>query len=179
MQWKKPNGWIITTGSSEYNDREYAVFDPRNLQKPLTKKILDTNSHVMWTYLDDISNLFFVTNKGSTRLQILYYSQDGETTNGLPELIPLGHHDCKSAAQSIYFMSKRVLDSNKNELQRALRFTGKAAEFISFKLPRKKEGSDADLYPPIRGTNPSMNFSQWSSGQNSAPVMVEFDHDYS
>ena len=114
----------------------------------------------MWTYLDDIHNLFFVMNKGSTRTQIFYYSQDGEISKGTPELIPLSQYDAKVASQSIYFMQKRLIDSGKNELQRALRFTGKTAEFVSFRLPRKKDGSatNADLYPPVRGTNPSLSY---------------------
>ena len=92
---------MVTTGSSQFNDREYAIFDPRKLEKPLVRKTLDTNSHVMYTHLDDTSNLFFVTNKGSTRTQIFYYSEVGETaqSQGLPELIPLAHYDGKLVAQ--------------------------------------------------------------------------------
>lgn len=66
MQWKSASGLMITTGTSDFNDREYQVFDPRDFTKPLAKSILDQNNSVMWTYFDDVSNLFYVVNKGST-----------------------------------------------------------------------------------------------------------------
>jgi hypothetical protein len=38
------SGKIITIGASEYNEREFAVFDPRDISKPLVIKKLDQNT---------------------------------------------------------------------------------------------------------------------------------------
>lgn len=66
VQWKGAHNLQISVGTSEFNDREYMVYDPRDWSKPLQQAQLDTNTQVCWTYYDDITNLFFVTNKGST-----------------------------------------------------------------------------------------------------------------
>lgn len=44
IQWNGKSGKIITLGASEYNEREFAVFDPRNISKPLVMKKLDQNT---------------------------------------------------------------------------------------------------------------------------------------
>jgi len=44
MQWKGENGMMITVGASEYNEREYAIYDHRNFEKPLRKAQIDNNT---------------------------------------------------------------------------------------------------------------------------------------
>ena len=94
VTWKGTHGLQISVGTSDSNDREYMVFDPRDWSKPLTHTQLDTNSQVMWIYYDDITNLFFVTNKGSTFTQMMYFSEKGERGTK-PELIPLSNYNGK------------------------------------------------------------------------------------
>jgi len=35
---------MITVGASEYNEREYSIFDPRNMEKPLRRAQIDNNT---------------------------------------------------------------------------------------------------------------------------------------
>jgi hypothetical protein len=39
----------------------------------------------------------------------------------------------------MYFLPKRCMNINKKEIARAIRFTGKKAQYITFRLPRKAE----------------------------------------
>jgi hypothetical protein len=57
---------MISVGYSDKGVREYMVHDPRNWAAPLAQDKLDKNTQVCWTYYDDATNLFYVTNKGST-----------------------------------------------------------------------------------------------------------------
>jgi hypothetical protein len=47
-------------------------------------------------------------------------------------------------------LPKQAVDPFRKEILRALRFTGKEAEFITFKVPRKEEQFSTDLYPKHR-----------------------------
>ena len=79
-------------------------------------------------------------------------------------------------------MPKRLIDSQTCELQRALRFTGKSAEFISFRLPRKKDTTSGLelLYPQIKASVSShIDFDQWAGGKDAAPIFSEFNHEWS
>lgn len=130
----------------------------------------------MWTYYDDITNLFFVTNKGSTFTQMFYFSETGEKSQK-PELIPLGTYNDKVGTHYFYFMPKHAVDPLRKEVLRGLRFTGKTAEFISFRLPRKEEEFSADLFPPHRAQKAAMTYEEWSKGENKDPVLESFDPD--
>lgn len=72
-------------------------------------------------------------------------------------------------------MPKHAVDPLRKEVLRGVRFTGKAAEFISFRLPRKAEEFSEDLYPPYRALKPALTFDEWSKGENKDPVMESFD----
>ena len=89
LQWKGKHNMLISVGASDFNDREYMVYDPRDWTKPLQHQQLDSNTQVCYTYYDDITNLFFVTNKGSTFMQMFYFSETGEKKSN-PEMVPLG-----------------------------------------------------------------------------------------
>ena len=60
---------MVSVGFSDKGQREYMVHDPRNWAQPLQHDKLDTNTQICWTYYDDSSGLFFVTNKGSKLVQ--------------------------------------------------------------------------------------------------------------
>jgi hypothetical protein len=125
----------------------------------------------MWTYFDDVLNLFYVVNKGSPYMQMFYFSERGESKANLPELVPLNRFDGqKISTQYMYFMPKQSVDPLKKEVQRAIRFTGKNADFISFKMPKKGEEYRSDVYPPHRARNSAMTFDEWSQGINKEPL---------
>lgn len=174
VQWKGAHNLLISVGTNDFNDREYMVWDPRDWSKPLVQTQLDTNTQVCWTYYDDITNLFFVTNKGSTFTQMLYFSEMGERGKN-PELVPLSTYNGKQGTHYFYFLPKQAVDPFRKEVLRALRFTGKDAEFITFKVPRKEEQFSTDLFPPHRAMKSAHTFEDWSKGADKAPVMEAFD----
>lgn len=118
--------------------------------------------------------MFFVTNKGSTFTQMFYFSATGER-HAKPELVPLGNYNGKEGTHYFYFLPKQAVDPLRKEVLRALRYTGKAAEFITFKLPRKEEDFSSDLFPPHRAQKSAMSFDEWSKGADKDPILEEFD----
>jgi len=64
FKWLGNTGNILTSGFSEYNERQYAVFDTRAIEKPLTMRKLDTQNQVSWLHYDDASKVVYVVNKG-------------------------------------------------------------------------------------------------------------------
>lgn len=174
VQWNGAHGLHISVGTSDFGDREYMVFDPRDWSQPVQKQQLDSNTQVCYTHYDDVCNLFFVTNKGSTFTQCFYFSAEGER-QGKPELIPLSQYNGKEGTAYFYFMHKNCVDPLRKEIVRGVRFTGRTAEFITFKLPRKEADFSADLYPPHRAQTSALTFEDWAKGTNADPVFESFD----
>lgn len=135
---------------------------------------MDTNTQVLWTHYDDITGLFFVTNKGSTFTQVFYFSAEGER-QAKPEMVPLTSYNGKEGTHYFFFLPKHAVDPLRKEVVRGLRFTGKAAEFVTFKLPRKEADFSHDLFPPHRAQKPAMTFDEWAKGKDEEPILEEFD----
>lgn len=174
VQWQGKHQKMISVGASDSNDREYMVHDPRDWTKPLQQMQLDSNTQVVFTHYDATNNLFFVTNKGSTFTQFFYFSESGEKTSK-PELVPLGQYNAKDGTQYFYFLPKHCVDPLNKEILRGLRYTGKAAEFITFRVPRKEAHFSEDLFPPYRSQTAAMTFDEWSKGDTKGPILEPWD----
>lgn len=90
--------------------------------------------------------MFFVANKKDATCQYYFFSDGGQNLDldsygdnldSNPSLIPLSSFEGQSECQGMSFIPRRCIDSNEGELVRALRFNGKQAEFISFKMPKR------------------------------------------
>lgn len=90
-------------------------------------------------------------------------------------MVPLTSYSGKEGTHYFYMLPKHAVDPLRKEVVRGLRFTGKAAEFITFKLPRKEAEFSQDLYPPHRATTPALSFDEWAKGTSREPVLEEFD----
>lgn len=77
--------------------------------------------------------------------------------------------------QSVFFLPRRFVNCNKNEIMRGLRFTGKTAEYLSFIVPKRQQVYTEDLYKPYITIQPSLNFDQWARGMNKDPILKPFD----
>ena len=176
VQWKGLHNLMISVGFSDKGAREYMVHDPRNWAKPLQQENLEKNTSACWSHYDDSTGMFFVTNKGSTEVQLYYFSHTGERKSK-PELIPcLNHYNCKEAYTYFYFMPKHVVDVEKKEIIRGIKLSGKLAEFVSFKIARKNETDfSADLYPHHRAQKAALSSEDWAKGANADPIVELFN----
>jgi len=75
----------------------------------------------------------------------------------------------------MFFLPRRELNFMESELNRAIRYNGKQAEYISFKLPRKGGNFDSALYPPAPCQEYAVTCEEWASGIDKDPCMAEFD----
>ena len=72
-------------------------------------------------------------------------------------------------------MPKQMVDPMKKEVARGLKLTGKTAEYVSFKVPRKNEPDfSPDLFPYHRSQKAGMTSEQWTSGANYDPQLELF-----
>ena len=59
---------LFTTGFSRMSDRQYGLWDPTDLSKPLIRENIDTGSGVLFPFFDDSSNMVYVVGKVSSLL---------------------------------------------------------------------------------------------------------------
>jgi len=110
---------LLTVGFSEFNDRQYAVYDDRKITEPLTMNKLDSVSNVAMLHYDDTINTLYVIDKGSRTWHQWYYTDNGE-----PKFSKIDTSNNKENTVGMYFMPKKDIDVSKNELNRVWRIVG-------------------------------------------------------
>jgi hypothetical protein len=168
----RPNN-LITVGFSEYNDRQYGIYDVRKVAEPLKLEKLDSVSNVAILHYDDTINTLCVIDKGSRAWHQFYYTDyDG------PKLNKIDSSNNKDNTLGMYFLPKRDIDISKNELNRVWRLTGIGqAEQYSFKVPRKGAGFSPEIYPPCLSGEYAQEYEDWDGGKDVAPVFKPFNPD--
>lgn len=163
--WLGDSQTLLTTGFSKIAERQYAVWDLRDLSQPLIMKRLDDYAGIANPFFDEDSKVVFIAGKGESSVSFYQYSTDS------PNFLDYLHaYKGKEPQKGFSFMPKRVVDVMANEIMRGVRLTGKTLEYVAFKVPRKTGTFAVDLYPDCRSATPSMTFEEYSSGENKEPL---------
>ena len=67
---------MLTLGFSKTVEREYAVWDLRDLSQPLIRRRLDDNGGIPYPYFDEDSKVVYVAGRGESTIGFFQYSSD-------------------------------------------------------------------------------------------------------
>lgn len=172
LVWLGNSQHIFTAGFSKTSEREYAVWDVRDLSAPLIKKRLDDYAGIPFSFFDEDSKVLFIAGKGENAVSFFQFST--ESPNYVDFLYA---YKGKEPQKGFSFMPKRIVDVMACEVARGVRLTAKTVEYVSFKVPRKSGTFQADLFPPCRSNEPAMKFEEYWTGVDKDPVRVEMRPD--
>jgi coronin-1B/1C/6 len=163
---------IMTCGFSKLSEREFAIQDVRKFGTPLVKRRLDEYGGVGYLQFDEEHKVVFVAGKGENAIT---YHQFNPSNPNLIEY--LGAFKGKEPQKGFSFLPKRLLDVNSNEVAKAVRMTNYTIEYVSFHVPRRGGGFNADLYPPVRASDAASSADDYFGGKNSEPLRVQLKPD--
>nr|KAI8753633.1 coronin-1C-like isoform X1 [Biomphalaria glabrata] len=161
------NGLVFTTGFSKMSERQYALWDEKDLNEPKTIEEIDSSNGVMFIFYDADTNMVYLAGKGDSIIR--YY----EVTDEAPYVHFLTLYQSNAPQRGIGFMPKRGLNVNNNEIARFYKLHNNGlCEIIPFTVPRKSELFQDDLYPDTASDVPAISAEDFFSGKNSEPVLV-------
>ncbi|XP_046549809.1 LOW QUALITY PROTEIN: coronin-1C-like [Haliotis rubra] len=161
------DGLIFTTGFSRMSERQYALWDEKDLSKAKEMNELDNSNGVMFPMYDADVNMVYLCGKGDS--QIRYF----EVTDEEPYVHYLNTYQSKEAGRGVGFMSKRGLNVNNCEIARIYKLHNSGlCEVIPFTVPRKSELFQDDLYPDTPSDTPALSAEEWFGGKDAEPIMV-------
>mgnify|MGYP002712298191 CR=1 FL=1 len=158
---------IFTFGFSKTSERQYSIWDPSNLDKPIHSENIDTASGILMPFYDDDTNMLYLAGKGDGNIR--YY----ELVDEAPYIYYLTEFKSNSPQRGMGFFPKLGMDLSSCEIARFLKVTANAVEPISFCVPRKSDIFQDDLYPPTFSGQPALSASQWLGGSNADPKKIE------
>merc|ERR1719161_2716976 len=99
--------------------------------------------------------MLFISGKGDGNIR--YF----EMTDTDPYLHFISHFSTTVPQKACDFFPKRFLKVEKHEIARALKVEASAIVPVSFKVPRKIEAFQADLFPDDLSGAPTMDSEKW------------------
>jgi len=161
------SGKVFTLGFSKRCDRQYALWDPKSMDEPLTNEEIDQAAGVLFPFYDADSDVVYVAGKGDGSIR--YFEINDEK----PYVHYLNQYSSQQAQRGLGFLPKRGCDTKKNEIARFFKLHSNKCEPLSFTVPRKAETFQKDLYPATASAEPAMTAEEWASGKNKPPMMMD------
>ncbi|CDH52969.1 actin-binding protein [Lichtheimia corymbifera JMRC:FSU:9682] len=168
--WLGESNRLATTGFSKMSDRQLNLWNSDDLSKPMKSEFIDTSSGVIMPFYDNDNSILYLAGKGDRT--ITYYEFEND------ELYRLSDYRDVEAQKGVAFMPKRALNVNECEIARAYKLTTNMIEPISFKVPRKSDAFQSDIYPPAVSDEPALTADEWFAGKNADPKKIDLSAGY-
>jgi len=169
--WAGKRDLIISVGFGKTNQRQYEVYDARNLSQPLVNsQKLDNGSGMLMPFYDMDTELLFLAGKGDGNVR--YYECDFES-GAVVNYVTDFSSNVPTAGCG--FLPKRYCNVTVNEVVRLYKLTPDTVMPLSFRVPRKVEIFASDIFVPCSSDVPALNADQWLSGENANPNVVSLE----
>jgi coronin-1B/1C/6 len=171
--WLGDSGMLATSGFSKARDRQVSLWRVGSLASGAVKTYtLDQSTGVLELLYDEDAHLLFVAGRGDSMIRVYELIDDA-----LSEM-SAATSDAKPS-RGCCVLPKRGVDVMSCEVGRLFKAQADSVVPISVVVPRKSKrdfSEIAELYPPSRGPNASLDAAAWlSGGASTAPARTSMD----
>ncbi|KAH9267397.1 hypothetical protein BASA84_000664, partial [Batrachochytrium salamandrivorans] len=173
--WAGETDMIFSTGFNSRRDREYSIWDFRNLTQPLITTKIDTSPGILTPLYDSDTRMLFLTGRGDTNIKWLEIKSDD--TASPVDVGALGYYG-NTTFSGACLVPKLGLDIMGCEVARILNVSSDGSSIIpiSAVVPRKTHADfHSDLFPDTRSDISYIEASEWLSGINQSPRLISLD----
>jgi len=164
------NDKLFSVGFSKSSEREYAIWDPRDFNKPLVgKTAIDTSAGLIMPFFDRDTSVLFLAGKGDGNIR--YY----EIVDEAPYIHFLSEFKSNTPQRGMAMLPKRGVNVSDCEIDRLFKLGTKLMEPISFQVPRKSDIFQPDLFPDTFGGEPALTSDAWLSGTDAEPKKASLE----
>jgi len=158
---------LFTTGFSKTSEREFAIWDTRNLGTKLTSQAVDNASGLLMPFYDEDTRVLFLGGKGDGNIR--YY----EIVENDPTIIYwLSEFKANTPQRGLCMLPKRSVKTSDCEIVKMLKVGVKIVEPISFQVPRKSDIFQDDIFPDCFAGEPVLTADEWLGGKNAEPKLM-------
>jgi len=172
--WMGKHDRVFTVGFGKTSERQYCIYDPKNLSTPLLGPAnIDNQAGMLIPFYDEDSDLVFLAGKGDGAIRYYEFEEKEKA-----ELHFCSQYASNDPTAAIGCMPKRGVDVNTCEIVKLFRVQGTKLEPLSFKVPRKSDLFQEDIFPDCRGDEPSITAEQWFGGESAKPKLKSLQHGF-
>jgi coronin-1B/1C/6 len=162
-------GQLLSVGFTRTSQRQFKIWDPRNVDKALHTVDIDQASGAIIPYFDEDTSVLYLAGKGDGNIR--YY----EVTSSKPYVYPIADFRSSVPSKGMAWVPKRFLNITKCETARMLKLTTNSVEPLSFIVPRKSVDFQDDIFPDTLAGVPSMSCAEWRNGSDKGPMKMSLD----
>lgn len=167
--WLGSKGTLMTVGMTKLSEREFRIWDPRNFSQHLCHKRIDTSSGQLMPFYDNDSSVLYLAGKGDGNIR--YF----EMVDEAPHFHFLAEYKSSSPQIGMAVLPKLACNVGECEIQVLLKAGPSSIEPISFKVPRKSDLFQDDLFPETASEEASMTAAEWIAGKNANPKLISLE----
>ena len=157
---------LFTTGLSKFREREFSIWDPRDLSKPLKNNKIDSSTGTLGAVYDHDTNMVFLCGKGDAVVRAYEMRDDKNFYTELQSV------SSSKGFTSIGLLPKKAVDVMECEVNRLFGVQNDCIIPMTYVVPRKSHVDFAsDLFPDTHSGEASLSAQQWLSGENAAPKL--------
>jgi len=162
------NGDVFTTGFTKHSERQYSLRKSGSIGEPVEIKELDTSTGVMFPVYDPDTSIVYLCGKGDSVIR--YF----EVTPEAPFVHYIDTYQGSGPQRGIGSMPKRGCNFMSCEINRFYRVNNVGfCQVIEFKVPRKSELFQDDLFPDTISDVPALTAEQWFvEKKDSDPILL-------
>jgi hypothetical protein len=123
--------YIFSTGFSKIAEREFGVWDIREMKEPVTLRRLDDYTGVAFPFFDESHNIIFISAKGEVAITYYQFSTSGNY------LDKLSAFKSKDPQKGFSFLPRDTVNVLANETMRGVRMSQTCIEYVKFSVPKK------------------------------------------
>jgi len=160
---------IFSVGFNKSAHRQYKLWDIENFDTPLTSKNVDTSAGQIIPYYDADTAVLFLAGKGDGNIR--YY----EVTNEGEFIYFLSEYKSSDPLVGMCTVPKRSLDILGCEIVRILKINKNQVQPIAFRVPRKSNLFQDDIFPETYAGVPALTAEQWHAGETAEPIKISLE----
>ncbi|TPX31089.1 hypothetical protein SmJEL517_g05500 [Synchytrium microbalum] len=169
ITWLGSTDKLVTTGFSKTSDRQVFIWDNKSMAEPVKQESIDTASGMLMPYFDEGTNMLYLAGKGDGNIRYYEFIDDENS------LYFLSEYKSSEPARGLGFVPKRACDISAVEVARAYKVHPSLIEPISFRVPRKSDAFQADLFPDCPGPDPALTSDEFFAGKTKPPTMINLE----
>jgi len=161
--WLGKHDKILSVGFAKTSERQYYIFDAKKMSEPLIGPVtIDNSAGMLMPFYDEDTELLFLAGKGDGNIRYYEVEPDSEPKEMVHFVSQYGSNDSTRGCAT---MPKRGCDVNTNEVVRIYKVTGNQVHPLSFKVPRKSDMFQDDIFPDCRSDQAPLTSEQWLAGE--------------
>lgn len=166
ITWLGNKERLFSVGFSKTSQRQYCIWDPRNMENPLAAENIDTSAGIIMPFYDNDTGVLFLAGKGDGNIR--YY----EIVDEAPYLYFLSEYKSSTPQRGMGMKTKRAVDVSTCEIACFMKLTTDMVEPLSMQVPRKVQSFQDDLFPDTPGPVPGCDADAWFGGANPAYNLI-------